>query len=508
MCLAQYIRRGFQDRLELDRIEGASPRKWGLQTGFGMPNNTMSIKLHFLGASSSVTGSSYLIEANNQRILVDCGMFQERDLQDRNYDPFPISPKTINNMLLTHAHLDHCGRVPKLVAEGFGGNIYTTRASAKIAEIIMTDSARIQEEDLKYKVKRLKRQGRKPKYPMRPLYTSEDAKAATELLRHIEMEKEVEVGKGITARFHEAGHILGACHIMVTVTTDSETKRILFSGDIGRWDQPILRDPSVFDAADYVLTESTYGNRLHEPNYEIPEKLEKIVNDTMKRGGNLIIPSFAVERSQDLLYHLSTLRNEKKIPPVLVFLDSPMAIKVTQVFKDNADLFDAETVERLEKGDHPVEFQGLVLCRSAEQSKAINRIRGSAIVIAGAGMCNGGRIKHHLRNNISNPDSTVLFVGYQAIGTLGRQIIEKPEKIRLFGEEQMVRAEITKINGFSGHADRDELLRWISSLKKAPKRVFVTHGDEKVAKTYAEFLTEKLGFDTHVPKYQEVVELD
>ena len=468
----------------------------------------MNIKLHFLGAAQSVTGSRYLVETPNQRILIDCGFFQERDFQHRNWDPFSIDPKTIDKVLLTHAHLDHCGLLPKLVNEGFGGPIHCTPASARIAQIIMEDSARIQEEDMRFKIKRLAREGRKPKHGTEPLYSVEDAKAVARRFEPIRANTCLDLGDGVQACWHEAGHILGACSIVLTITQGDETRTLLFSGDIGREGAPILNDPTLFDEADYVVTESTYGNRFHEPTADIPGKLEDVVNDTIKRGGNLIIPSFAVERSQDILFHLSGLRARKQIPDILVFLDSPMAIKVTQIFRESPQLFDEHTLRLIDEGVHPVDFKGLVLCRSAEQSKAINRIRGSAIIIAGSGMCNGGRVKHHLKNNISRSECTVLFVGYQALGTLGRYILERPKDVRIFGERQKVRARIEKINGFSGHADKGELFDWLSHIKKAPRRVFVTHGEEKVAKSYASHVHRKLGLDTHVPEYREVVELD
>ena len=466
----------------------------------------MDIHLQFLGAARSVTGSRYLLEANGKRILIDCGLFQERDFQDRNYDPFPVPANSIDTVLLTHAHLDHCGLLPKLVAEGFGGDILGTRASLSIADIIMQDSARIQQEDLRYKLKRLKREGRKPKHPAKALYTVEDAQQTSRQLTPIEMEKDIEIAQGVTARWREAGHILGACSILITVKQNGDVRKILFSGDIGRTNQPILRDPKGFDGADYVITESTYGNRLHEPAADIPGKLERIVNRTVRYGGNIVIPSFAVERTQDLMYHLSHLLKEKRIPPMMVFVDSPMAIKVTEVFKRNAELFDKETRARLEEGDHPVDFKGLVMTRSPDQSKAINNVRGSCIIIAGSGMCTGGRIKHHLKHNISREENTILFVGYQAKGTLGRYILERPDDVRIHGDIQPVRAMITKINGFSGHADRDELFAWLRAMKK-PKHIFITHGEKDVAESYGELIEDKLGVNTTVPDYQQRVSL-
>ena len=467
----------------------------------------MDIKLSFLGASRNVTGSRYLLEANGKRVLIDCGFFQEWKFKDRNYDPFSVPPITIDAMLLTHAHLDHVGLLPKLVREGFSGPVYSTAATCEIATIIMLDSAKIQEEDFNYKQKRHKREGREGKYPGMPLYTVEDAGNAIPLLEPVPFKTDFEVVDGIQAEFIEAGHILGAASIRVTVTSGSEKRVIVFSGDIGRPDVPFLRDPETIDEADYLIMESTYGNREHVDTGSKPDQFCEIINDTVERGGNIIIPSFAVERSQELLYFLNELLVERRIPPLLVFLDSPMAIRVTQVFKNHPDLFDEEAMALLRKGKHPCDFAGLKMARSSTQSKAINQIRGSVIVIAGSGMCTGGRVKHHLKANIGRKESTVLFVGYQAENTLGRQILDGDKEVRIHGEMREVKARIARINGFSGHADRSELLDWAKAFKKKPKRIFVTHGEEKVAMGFAKQLTEELGVDAYAPEYLEKIEL-
>jgi len=468
----------------------------------------MKMKLSFHGASQCVTGSCYLLETKKLKMVIDCGMFQERQHEDRNWEPFGFDPSEVDVVLLTHAHLDHCGLLPKLVKNGFNGRIHSTPASAQIAKIIMEDSARIQMEDMKYKIKRLAKSGRKPKHGTTPLYDSKDAEAAAGLFSPIPAGQCIDLGGGVNACWFEAGHILGACSIMVTVEEGSERRQILFSGDIGRNNAPILEDPTTFEEADYILTESTYGNRNHEPVADIPTKFAEAINDAIKRGGNLVIPSFAVERTQDILYHLGNLQNAKRIPPVMTFVDSPMAVKVTEVFKENSQLWDAETMRQVREGRRPFDFRGLVMSRTVDQSKAINNIRGTAIIIAGSGMCTGGRVKHHLKNNIGRSEATILFVGYQAEGTLGRVIIEKAPEIRIFGEKYKVRAKISKINGFSGHADRDEMLKWISCIKNKPRKVFVTHGDKTVAFEYAQYVESKTGFDTYVPAWQETVELD
>jgi metallo-beta-lactamase family protein len=468
----------------------------------------MDIKLNFFGAAKNVTGSCFFLEANGTRLLIDCGLYQERDLKQRNWDDFPVPAGSIDAVLLTHAHLDHCGRLPKLVKEGFGGTIHATAATAEIASIIMLDSAHIQEEDIKFKMKRHERQGKKSPFPYEPLYTTEDAEKANSLFNKVKYNTKVEVGPGITAEFREAGHVFGSSSIRVAVRQGGETRTILFSGDVGRWDLPIMRDPHQYENADYVLIESTYGDRVHGQVADIPGELERIINETHKAGGNVVIPSFALERTQELLYHLNNLLKEDRIPHLLAFVDSPMAVKITEVFKKHPELFDEETIAQLRAGDEPCNFPGLTMSRTVDQSKSINHIKGTAIIIAGSGMCTGGRIKHHLKNNISRPDSTILFVGYQSHGTLGRIILEKPEAVRIFGEEHEVKARVEKISGFSAHADQNELHRWISSLKNPPRKVFVVHGEESQADAFRQFLSEKTGWNCVVPDYGQEITLD
>ena len=468
----------------------------------------MNIKLTFLGAAKNVTGSCYLVETNGRRILVDCGLYQERDFKYRNWEPFHVAPNSIDTVLITHAHLDHCGLLPKLARDGFKGKIHSSTATLDIAKIVLMDSARIQEEDVAHKKKRHKRQKRKGPYPLVPLYTVQDAENVVRYFESVPYKQIVPLGQGLDVFFYDSGHIFGSTMIRIKVTQDSESRTILFSGDVGRNQVPILRDPAHLTQADYVVVESTYGNRIHAQTEDIPTALEKVINDTAKHGGNIVIPSFTIERTQELLYYLGGLLEECRIPRLKVFLDSPMAIRVTEVFKKYPELFDKETLELLHNGRHPCDFPGLHLARSVEESKAINDVKEPIIIIAGSGMCTGGRIKHHLLTNISRPDSTILFVGYQAIGTLGRTILDGAGKVRLFGEMYSVKAKIARIHGFSAHADRDELCEWLSALQQPPRCVFITHGEPEAAEALAKAINQRFKWSTLVPEYLQTSRLD
>ena len=468
----------------------------------------MHIKLSFLGAARNVTGSRYLVEANDVRFLVDCGLYQEREFRGRNWEPFLIPPDSIDAVLLTHAHLDHCGLLPKLVREGFDGHVYCTAATSEIAKIILMDSANIQQEDAEFKRKRHQREGRRGPYPEVPLYTTDDAKDCFRLLSPIYYGEPVQIGDGVTATFHDAGHVLGSSMIKVTVSQDGEKRTLLFSGDVGRWNKPILRDPTLFDQADYVLVESTYGDRLHESQETISDELARVISSTVEAAGNILIPSFALERSQEVLYYLNELLIKDRIPHLVVFVDSPMALSVTEVFQHHTELFDKEMLALIRQGKSPFDFPGLTMVRTVDQSKAINYIAGSAMIIAGSGMCTGGRIKYHLVRNISRPESTILFVGYQAMGTLGREIVGGDKEVRILGQKYPVRAKVAQIHGFSAHADRDELFRWLSALQRPPRHLFIVHGEPEAALRFADLLRERTGWEISVPEYRDEIILD
>ena len=468
----------------------------------------MQIKLKFLGAAQNVTGSRHFLEANGVRVLVDCGLYQERQFRKRNWDPFPISSASIDAVLLTHAHLDHCGLLPKLVKEGFKGKIYCTEATAEIVKIILLDSAKIQEEDAKHKRKRHEKEGRKGKYPEIPLYIIEDVEACFPLFSPVEYRKSVALGDGVEATFYDAGHVLGSAIIRAKVRQNGRERIIIFSGDIGRPDRPIVCDPTVFNAADYVLIESTYGDRVHQDTKDIKKLIGEVINSTREAGGNIIVPSFALERSQEVLYYLNELLLEKTIEPLKIFLDSPMASRITEVFKHHPELFDEEMTKFIKNHESPFKLPGLEMTATANESKAINNAKGTIMVIAGSGMCTGGRVKYHLVNNITRPECTIMFIGYQAIGTLGRSIVDGAEKVRILGTKYPVKARIVRIHGFSAHADKEELLGWLKELEKPPRRVFVVHGESESAKHFGDYVREKTGWEVTVPAYQDAVVLD
>ncbi len=445
----------------------------------------MQARLRFLGAARNVTGSRHLLEVDGTRILVDCGLYQERQFASRNWDPFDVPPASIDAVLLTHAHLDHCGLLPKLVKEGFRGRVYCTAATAEIARIILLDAANIQEEDAAYKHKRHRKEGRAGPHDDVPLYTVADAEACTPFFAPVPYGQEVSIAPAMQATFHEAGHVLGSSFIHVTVRQNGETRDVLFSGDVGRMHRPLIRDPDPVKDGDYILVESTYGDRLHDDHADIKTTIGEVINATQAAGGNIIVPSFALERSQELLYYISELLREGAIPHLMVFLDSPMASAITKVFRRHSELFDAEMRRRVQIKDSPFDFPGLKFTETTKESKAINAIQGTVVIIAGSGMCTAGRIKHHLANHISRPQSTIMFVGYQAVGTLGRRILDGDPEVRILGANYPVKARIVQIPGFSAHADREELLHWLSSLPKPPRKLFIVHGEAESASASA-----------------------
>ena len=468
----------------------------------------MPMKLKFLGAAQNVTGSRHLLEANGAKILVDCGLYQERQFRERNWKPFTVDPRSIDAVLLTHAHLDHCGLLPKLVKDGFRGKIYCTAATAEIAQIILLDSAKIQAEDARYKAKRHKKERRKGRFPAKPLYTVADAEACFPHFSPVRYKQPVEVGSGIEASFHDAGHVLGSSIIKVRASANGQQRTILFSGDIGRPRRPIVHDPALIAEADYILIESTYGDRVHQGPTDTKKMIADVINSTKEAGGNIIVPSFALERAQELLYYINELLLADAIPHLKVFLDSPMAARITKVFQKHRELFDEEMTEFVEHNESPFKFPGLNMVGTSEQSKALNHMKGTIMVIAGSGMCTGGRVKHHLVNNIANPRNTIMFVGYQAVGTLGRRIVDGEKEVRILGQKYRIKARVVRINGFSAHADRDELFKWLGGLEKPPMKVFVVHGESESAQRFGDYISQKTGWQVVVPAYRDEIVLD
>ncbi|MBM4089596.1 MAG: MBL fold metallo-hydrolase [Planctomycetes bacterium] len=465
------------------------------------------MKLHFLGANRQVTGSCYCLEANGLKIMVDRGMFHERPCLDRNWEPCPVPADQLAALVLTHVHVDHCGLIPRLVKEGFKGPIYCTPPSVELAEIVLRDSAHIQTEDARFKLKRHAKEGRQGKHPVVPLYVESDVERVLPYLRGVPYNTPLAIGESVSVTFHDAGHILGSAMPEFRVREREGERRVIFSGDIGQTKRPLIRDPSFFQQADYVVMETTYGDRDHPDSGDIASQLAAAINRTAARGGNVVIPTFAIERAQELVYYIGRLVRTGSIPRMDVFLDSPMAVDVTDIFRKHRDCLDEETWNLINSHEPPLRFPGLHLVRGTQESKAINEMKTPSIIMSSAGMCNAGRIKHHLRANITRPESTILFVGYQAQGTLGRQILDGHPIVRIHGREWKVRARIEQIDGFSGHADRSALMRWIGSLRKPPRRVFLTHGDEEASESFAAEMQAQLGWPVATPRYRDVVDL-
>jgi metallo-beta-lactamase family protein len=464
--------------------------------------------LSFWGAAKNVTGSRYLVRSGASRILIDAGLYQEREFRHRNWERFPEDPGLLSAVVLTHGHVDHCGYLPRLVRDGFRGPVWCTPATAGIARIVLLDSARLQEEDAERKKARHEREGRRGPFPEESLYTVADVDRVIPLFKTVCYGVPFTAAEGIRVEFRDAGHILGSSSVRVEVGLEGGRRTVVaFSGDLGRTDTPILRDPQPIPDADVVVVESTYGDRVHKDIHMIQAALSEAVKEAARAGGRIIIPSFAVERSQDLLYRLRELLDKRLIPAIPVFLDSPMAVRITELFSRHAELFDEAAQAVIRQGDHPCDFPGLKLCRSREESASIATQHGGAIIIAGSGMCTGGRIKDHLAREIANPASMVLFVGYQASGTLGRQILDGDPEVRIHNEVHTVRAKVRRINGFSAHAGQDELLKWLMARKDIPRHVFVTHGEPKTAAVFADAVKAHAGWAASVPDYGDTEEL-
>jgi metallo-beta-lactamase family protein len=446
------------------------------------------MKLSFHGADRSVTGSCHLLEAAGKRVLIDCGMYQGgRELDEENAEAFGFDPAGIDFVLLTHAHLDHCGRLPLLVKRGFRGEIVTTAATRELTRIVLLDAAHLQEEDAARRARRHARRGQAPS--PEPLYGVLDALNSTDRFgRAASYGQKLSLAPGIEVTFYDAGHILGSASLFIEVTERGATRRIVFSGDLGNAGRPLLRDPVAPPRADAVVMETTYGDRLHKPIGPSVEELYGAIEATFRRGGNVIIPTFALERAQEILYYLREGVDRGRLGDSLqVFLDSPMAISATEIFRRHPECFDAAAAARFDAGHDPFALPGLHFCRETAESMQLNRIVGGAVILAGSGMATGGRVRHHLRHNLWREQSSVVFVGFAAKGTLARRIIDGAKSVSLFGEDVPVRAGIHTINGFSAHADRDELLAWHRRIQ--PDVTFLVHGEEDVMTRFATNLT-------------------
>ena len=464
------------------------------------------MKLSFYGADQCVTGSCHCLEVGGRRILVDCGLQQGRD--EVSNDAFPFAANDIDFVLVTHAHIDHTGRIPMLVKQGFQGRIVATRLTADLMDIMLQDSAHIQESDAEWKNRKAERSGA-PR--VEPLYTIEDAQRVSQYMTTCEYNQPLDLCEGVRVEFVDAGHLLGSASILVTATEGGITKQIVFSGDIGNVDQPIIRDPTYLTGADYVVMESTYGDRNHTEVWSYTDDLAKIIDETIAKGGNVVIPSFAVGRTQELLYFIREIKDKgmvKSDPDFPVYIDSPLAKKATTIFTgDLRGYLDEAALELVQDGTHMFNFTNLRMTETSEESKMLNMDPTPKVIISASGMCDAGRIRHHLKHNLWRPECTVVFVGYQGEGTLGRTLLEGVKSVKLFGEEIAVHAQIVNFQGLSSHADRNHLLSWIQAIQAPkPQHVFVVHGDREVAPFFAKTV-QSLGFTAHAPQYTEVYDL-
>jgi metallo-beta-lactamase family protein len=459
------------------------------------------MKLSFCGAAKIVTGSCFLVETQKSKVLVDCGMFQGgKDITKLNYGPFFFDPRKISHLILTHAHIDHSGLIPKLVKGGFKGEIIATSPTVDLCGIMLKDCAHVMLQDTLHENRRRQRLGLALR---EPLYSEEDADKCLPFFRKVDYGIPVQITEDLKFVFSDAGHIIGSSIVELFVEERNKVKKIVFSGDLGQWDVPIVNNPTLIEGADFVLIESTYGDRLHERHGLRDDLLLEQVKKTFDKKGKLLIPSFAVERTQELLYAFKSLIDQGKFPYEKVFLDSPLAIKATEIFKRHRKFFDEEA---LKKYKDPFTFPTLVYCSKTEDSVKLNDYEKPCIIIAGSGMCTGGRIRQHLKHGLWNPKNTVLFVGFQAEGTLGRYILEGAKKIKMMGMDIVVKASVAKINSFSAHADYEDILRWVDGFKVKPKKFFIVHGEEKAAKSLKNRL-EKKGCECYIPGLRESVQI-
>ena len=474
------------------------------------------MKITFLGATRTVTGSNFLVEAVGKKFLVDCGMWQgKKEMEEENFNEFDFDPKQIDFMLLTHAHIDHSGRIPKLYNEGFRNKIYAHKATCDLCSLMLPDSGHIQEMESEWKNRKRKRRG-EPERP--PLYTAEEAARCLEIFEAVNYDEIIEIDENIHVRFNDAGHMLGSSIIELWVKEDGKEVKTVFTGDLGNNDIPLLDSPTMIEDADYLVMESTYGSRLHVRHDEKAKIFLDVVSETLDKQGTVVIPSFAVGRTQEILYELNKIKEntddedfERKYKTLMkapVYVDSPLAISATEVFRENMDLFEEDVQKEIMSGDNPLEFPGLKFTMTTDESKALNEDPTPSIIISASGMCEVGRIKHHLKHNLWNPNSTILFVGYQAPGTLGYSIVNGAKTVKIFGEEIAVNARIEYIEGYSGHADQEWLMNFIYSFITKPKHIFLVHGEEESQDVLEKKIIDETGISVTTPEYGETYELN
>ncbi|MBN2183781.1 MAG: MBL fold metallo-hydrolase [Candidatus Krumholzibacteriota bacterium] len=462
------------------------------------------MRVKFIGATRTVTGSNFLVSTDKSKIIIDCGLFQGRreEYYTKN-SSFPYDPAELDACILSHAHIDHSGNIPNLIKQGFGARILTTDATRDLCSAMLTDSGHIQEEDVKY-VNKIHKRKNLP--PVEPLYTRKDAENSLQYFSGHPYGQKINVTEDISVTFNDAGHVLGSANPLIEILDGEKTIRLGYAVDLGRNNMPILNDPVRLEDLDYLIIESTYGGRLHDSVDSTKDRLAEVINSAVQRGGKIIIPSFALERTQEIAYYLNQLLQEDRIPGIPIYVDSPLAVNVTEIFIQHPECYDKEMYEAFRSGKDPLGTNRIEYVRDVEKSKNLNFDDRPMIIISASGMCEAGRIVHHLKNNIGDPKNTILVVGYMAENTLGRKIVERQEKVKIFGEEHLLKAKVEIMNSFSAHADRDELYEYVKPMKDSVKKIFVVHGEESQSKIFLELL-EKNGFPAYLPAAGEEIEL-